>query len=108
MMDTTSESASEGLCGSDMSAAGTSARDAACSTSKTFSNNACGGASGQISRRESRNAASPQQTSDGEQSLIIVTSSDGAWREYSGTTTSPSAMMARFIAIQSMPLAARS
>src|ERR1700691_1889805 len=73
---------------------------------KISSNKDCGGASPQLCRIPSRNAASPQHTSDGVQSFIIATNSAGACREYSGTTISPSAMSARSIATQRMLLAA--
>src|SRR5215470_1439032 len=72
---------------------------------KMSSNSSAGGASGQASRMASRSEASPEQISAGEQSFIIATSSDGDCREYSGTTTRPSAMMARSVAIQSIPFA---
>src|SRR5580704_8391459 len=45
---------------------------------KTSSNKTCGGASGQFCTIPSRNAASPQHTSAGEQSFIIATNSAGA------------------------------
>jgi len=43
----------------------------------------------------SLSAASAQHSNDGAQSFIIATSSAGAWRAYSGTTISPSAIIAK-------------
>src|SRR6266851_2844188 len=73
---------------------------------KISSNKNCGGASAHAPAIPSRNAASPQHTSDGVQSFIIATNSAGACREYSGTTISPSAMSARSIATHRILFAA--
>src|SRR5258708_1498620 len=68
----------------------------------------CGGASVHSCTIESASVASPQQISDGEQSLIIATNSLAACRAYSGTTVNPSAIIAKSIATHCTELCAKS
>src|SRR6266700_6316036 len=69
---------------------------------KMSSNNAKRGASGHAAAMESRKAESPQQTRPEPASRNMATSSAGAWRAYSGTAMSPSAIIARASVAQRM------